>query len=103
MPPCMAAHDPAEFPRSQSELSSEHVSEFTRRKAGAYFDDLRLGKFRVAVSFSFHPTSATAPLSTHIAHVLGSGAKEEVIWPDAQRIVAMVADVIAVRNWAMRQ
>lgn len=62
----------------------------------AYFLDVRRCQFRAALTF----TAIVSALKDHIAHVIEMGAKKQMVWIDARRIVAPMQDVQSRWDWS---
>lgn len=100
MLPCPTRHDELDrAARPQSIFACEMLK---RRASGAFFsdvDDLRLGESRLVISLA----ARLSLLRNFVSHVVALGAKEQMIRPNAERVITTMAHDGVANHWAERQ
>ena len=132
MSPRQTAHDVAHVGLANTEDQGEFHLSFARRIPAADLNHIASGELRqthpLATSNSLGMRSCTTPVTARktfgvklrpvdrcrlglgpaafcdtVLHILGWRSEEQVIGPDARRVVAVVANVHPVRNWSVSE
>lgn len=88
---------------SDSKVSSDKPVFFTGCCSSSDFSNIGIGQLRLRILLARAAVVSLATLPLHVLHILGTRAQEQVIGANAERVIAMMADMFAAGRSPMVQ
>lgn len=97
MSPCSAFADMGYHALGRFERGCDIPYFVARLSESAYLRDVFFRKSSPAVSGALPVPVSVAPLSVHVSNIVAGSPTKQVVWANASRVIAMVANHVA--NW----
>lgn len=106
MSPSLPQHDLADVGLCDADRKADSGLRFSVCPSSPDFQNIRFGQLRPAITRpagAIGITATRSPFRVSVGVVVGCSSKPEVIRADARRIVAMMKNPKAIRDWAIHQ